>query len=324
VEGEPLEVFMECEAYVGEEPPINLGTLRQEHPTDEWDGRRLGGRSVRETEPFGLTFLVNYRLCLNSCEVSPFPAPIAQLVEALGDTRLLWQWEGDEQAIDEFRVNWSCGSGRGATVRAEKDRRSLSVQFVDPSPGTACEFYVYAYRMDGVQSPPSNIAIWEGDPWQHSVYIILDEVSIDRSRGPIYGEFWVNDQVREFDGAAELWFGEWGGYTPPPSDHRRRGLTCREIASGISAILDWCDSCFQVPSCNAFHVTLGEGEGVSYGVNVWEIRDGDEYEACRVTGGFHQDEIPLAVERRNFREDWRSQLCVVRGRITLWVPPIPL
>jgi hypothetical protein len=287
--GEPLEVRVECGAYVtafeepaGDEEGIrgeggegyyNLGSFTRWHLSEEWDGRRLQVRSERETEPLGRTFLLDYRICADSCEASPLPPPIASLVPLSGNMQLAWEWEGDLESIDEFRLRYHCGPFRGAGLRAPKEDRSISIQPFEPRYGETCEWYVTAYRMsDGAQSPRSNIVVWESEAGRSSSLNVqfrrvqfMHDASV-HNRGPIYGEFWANDQVLRFDAATPgPFFYEYGYRTPSEAGMVR----IQDLFDWIRAELRECPACdYEAPWYDQVSVTLAASDDLTVGFRI--------------------------------------------------------
>ena len=317
-EDEPLEVFLECEAYVGDEPPLHLGVLRQEHDREEWDGQRLGGRSERDEEPFGATFLVYYRICEGSCEESSLPAPFAWLSqtwlnEELVDTQIAWSWEGDEEAIDRFGIYYSCGDRPGALLHATPQERRISVHWVEPRCEESCEFQVAGYQMGGLMlTPRSNTVTWDGEECARgrTVTVGFDwfrpTPAVD-GRGPIYGDLWANEEVLSFDGAGEAYCGfydyECGYYIhgeTVPQYGYQLGVTVGELFHDIGRLHSGCGSCsYEAPSSTYAMVPVPEGEDLTIGFNIWEYhREGEDVLLCRGQVTFEYDELR---ERGDYR-----------------------
>jgi len=106
-----LEILVECEAYAtptggGAEIHYNLGRINERHPPDEWktEGRDFFRESV-EGEA-GHFFEVSYRLCSPGCDPGALPAPWLRhfVVEPGHQMRTYWDWEGELNDIDGFRV----------------------------------------------------------------------------------------------------------------------------------------------------------------------------------------------------------------------------
>lgn len=308
-EDAPLEVFMECEAYVGDEPPLHLGVLRQEHDREEWDGRRLIGRSEREEEPFGATFVVRYRICEGSCEEASLQVPIAWQAgtwvnERFVDRQLSWQWEGAEEAIDEFRIRYDCynRSGnrwQGAVLRAPKTDRRISILAFEPTCLNTCEWSVSAYRAsDGAQSPRSNNVLVDVGQCARgrSVMVELETfrpIPVVDGRGPIYGSFWANEEVLSFDGAESSICGFYG-YECGYYAHDSSGgfLTVGELFAAIRRMHSDCSDCsYDAPSSTALTVSLPEGETLTIGFEINEYhREGEDVLLCRGESTFEYDE----------------------------------
>lgn len=300
-EDEPLEVFMECEAYVADEPPLHLGVLRQEHDPREWDGRRLGGRSEREEEPFGVTFLVHYRICEGSCEESPLPAPFAWLSqtwlnEELVDTQIVWHWEGDEEAIDHFGVSYVCGGFRGAQLPASPTDRRISVHWVDPRCDETCEFRVAGYQLGGLMlTPRSNTATWDGGECARGRTVTVDfewfrPIPAVGGRGPIYGDIWANEEVLSFDGADSSICGfydtECGHYIAGNTPMGQMFHAIRQLQSGCS------DCSYDAPSSTFASVALPEGDSLTLGFNIWEHhRDRGDVLLCSGESTLEYDDV---------------------------------
>jgi hypothetical protein len=309
---EPLEVFMECEAYVGEEPPLSLGTYGQEHIREEWDGRTLQGRSEREEEPFGATFRVDYHICEGSCEESSLPAPSARLVstwlnEQLVDTQIVWSWDGDEEAIDHFGVNYLCDNGLGARLVASPEERRISVHWVEPRCNETCEFYVAGYQMGGlVLTPRSNTVTWDGGECARgrTVTVAYDwfrPIPAVAGRGPIYGQFSANESVLSFDGAGEAYCGFYdeecgyyihGGYST--------SVEVGELFHDIRGLHSACESCsYEAPAFNVVSVPIPEGEDLTIGFEVWEYRhEGEDVLICSAQSTFEYDELRATDDYR--------------------------
>jgi hypothetical protein len=111
-------------------------------------------------------------------------------------------------------------------------------------------------------------------------------------RGPIYGEFWANDEMLSFDGAdpdlCDL--GEafaiglyLGGEVPPDS---MAGGIPMDVAHMFHLIEYWQDRCpeaesYEAPGTTAVSVGVPEGESLSIGMEIWEYnRDGDDILLC--------------------------------------------
>jgi hypothetical protein len=328
-EGEPLEVSMECEAYVGDEPPLNLGVLRQEHDPEEWDGRRLTARSQREEEPFGATFLVSYHICEGSCEESPLPPPLAWqagtwLNEDFVDRQLFWRWEGDEEAIDGFRIQYNCynrsgGWLRGAGLRAPKTDRRISILTFEPTCLHTCQWSVSAYRdSDGAQSPRSNTVVVDVGPCARGRSVIVDfetfrPIPAVDGRGPIYGTFWANEERLSFDGADSS-ICDFYGYECGYYAHHDSGgfLTVGELFAAIRRLQSQCSDCsYDAPSSTVLTVSLPEGEALTIGFEISEYhREGEDVLLCRGESTFEYDET------RNIDSyEWPSYDIVVPCRV---------
>jgi len=311
-EDEPLEVFLECEAYVGEELPLNLGTYREAHDPEVWDGRTLSGRSEREEEPFGATFLVDYRICEGSCEESSLPAPHAWLVptwvnEERVDTQVYWSWEGDEEAIDHFGVSYLCGGHRGAQLVASPDDRRISVHWVDPRCNETCEFHVAGYQMGGLAlTPRSNTVVWDGGECARGRTVTVEfewfrPIPAVDGRGPIYGELWANEEVLSFDGAGEAYCGFYdeecgyyihGHWVSPPRAYSM-GVTVGDLFHDILGLHARCGSCrYGAPSTTYAMVPLPEGDHLTIGFDIWEYHhEGEDVQLCRAETTIEYDEL---------------------------------
>jgi hypothetical protein len=315
---EPLEVFMECEAYVGDEPPLNLGTYRQEHRREEWIGARLGGRSEREEEPFGATFLAYYRICEDSCEESALPAPQAWLVptwvnEERVDTEIAWSWEGDEEAIDYFGVSCFCDGYRGARLQASPEDRRISVHWIDPRCGETCEFNVSGMRTGGLAlTPRSNTVTWYGGECARGRTVTvgfdwLRPIPAVDGRGPIYGTFWANEELLMFDGAdssiCDFYDYECGyyihGHTVPQYGYQT-SVMVGELFHDIRTMKTRCGDCsYEAPSSTYAMVPVPEGEDLTIGFTVWEYhREGEDVLLC-------SDQVTFEYDELGTRDDYR-------------------
>lgn len=184
----------------------DLGSAVRSHPASDWDGhvitvRSSGGDSDR-------WFEAQYRICIDSCEDTMFPAPTISLFHFGGDSQLIMMWGGDRSAIDGF---WVYADGRRA-FRLPADTTSQSIAGYEPLCGSGRrEFHVTAYRGDR-ESPPSNLAYWSRQPCPRVVRVTFDQIEtfaldderrMDGQLGPVFGSFWAQgseDGSLRFDG----------------------------------------------------------------------------------------------------------------------------
>lgn len=219
---EPLELQVECEAYRGAEPPIDLGLLTLEHPPEDWDGEVC--RAWTEGEPGGPPrqhrFQVQYRICAGSCEEGGLPPPILWTPQLVVD-HLSWDWRGVWDDITGFKL-YVNGSHVGNFERGSHDRLhgyDLPESLL-PACGQRLEFEVTAFRGDPFdpdqESPTSNAVVSEGPPCPRRVRVTFLDVETlnwpgdppsqyddgcwEEDLGPIDLYFVVNDgsDAREF------------------------------------------------------------------------------------------------------------------------------
>jgi hypothetical protein len=191
---EPLEVRMECGAYVfgpggeREEPPYELGSFTVEHPSTEWDGRVItvgwGGLLVE-----GLSFQAKYRICSPSCEEAGLPPPGLSLMNvAAGGYQLVWGWSGVWGDINGFKL-YVNGSHLGNFERGPSGPQTYVLpDSLEPSCGERLEFQVTAFSGNPFdpdqESPRSNTVVLESRPCPRRVRVtFLDFQAVE----------WVDD-----------------------------------------------------------------------------------------------------------------------------------
>jgi hypothetical protein len=230
--GRSLDILVECVAYVGDEPAIDLGSYTASH--DLFD---VGGIEARSTGGDN-EFRAMYRLCTGSCEGGPLAPPLlGRYPVGSNDVRLVWRWEGDPESIGGYQV-YRDGM-RAACLGTHLD----SADFAGPSCGREAEFEVTAFtgpcgRPEN-ESPPSNSEVATGPPCPITArvtFVSLDTLGMHRLWvGPIFGTFQVNDvpllardrwDTPSFDATEPPW------YSTP--DHYRRPAAPWYLLSGES------------------------------------------------------------------------------------------
>jgi hypothetical protein len=232
-----LEIYVECQAYAT--PPggdreihYNLGRINERHPPDEWkteEGRDFFRESVEgETGHF---FEVNYRLCSPGCDPGALPAPWLRhfVVEPGHQMRTYWDWDGELNDIDGFRVYID---GSLAWTKPKSTPWALFWARPRPACGEIWEVHMTAYSgFDSYgnpirESPPSNTVLVAGvEECQRIARVTFSQIQTydvpeDRddhdfcagSRvGPISGSFLANEGRFRLQTGFSRWFGTSGG-----------------------------------------------------------------------------------------------------------------
>ena len=316
--GEDLEVRMECSAYQisrevtqpeegiggggGEAVFFDLGSFTEVHPAEEWDGQPISVQSEGGGE--GRFFRATYRICADSCAETALPAPHLWAQQVFGGQRfLIWTWDGDPASIDGFHVRYDCydrDTGQwwvGAEVGAPDGYWSRSIEQFEPECTKSCQWYVYAYNdTEGTRSPRSNIAVVDGGPCPRGRSVVVEfrwlspSDSLDH-RGPIYGEFWANDEVLSFDGADAANCAVMGelecGYYLRGHDVQYMGYSMAvdvvEIFGAIRELeADHPERTYGAPWSASVGVGLPEGEDLTVGFDIYEFHnEGEDTLLCR-------------------------------------------
>lgn len=326
--GEDLEVRLECSAYQisrevtepeegfgegGEEAAyFDLGSFVRQHPGEDWDGQPISVQSEGGVE--GRFFRATYRICADSCQETALPAPHLWSQQVFGGQRfLIWTWDGGPESIDGFHVHYDCydrDTGQwwvGAEVGGpDSPPWARSIEQFEPECTKSCQWYVWAYNdRDGTESPRSNIVVVDGGPCPRgrSVIVEFDTVRIPErldGRGPIYGDFWANDEVLSFDGADPSLCGLTeafavglyiGGGVPPQGS----GIPI-SVAGLFQNVHHWQDRCpesdYEAPWSEALSVGLPEGEDLTMGMNMWEYhREGEDSLLCSPSCEIEYDDL---------------------------------
>ncbi|MGB3903695.1 MAG: Ig-like domain-containing protein [Anaerolineae bacterium] len=234
--GEPLEVQVECFAYVTAEGPgwtaeaiYDLGSFERSHDRLEWTGEDIVVQS--DPGPDGHFFQVKYRLCAGACETPAVPAPyIHTMYDWMGQRRIAWSWDGDDAAISGFNlyVNGNLWTSVGHF-------RSFTFYNLEPSCGERLELWMTAFS--GVpltpdrESPRSNTIVLEGPPCPRTVRVtFLDIHTYDLPADPpgMHDDTCWDTQVGPIDmgtGAAADGLRLWTTY----GVSCRTGHNCRRI-----------------------------------------------------------------------------------------------
>jgi hypothetical protein len=210
---EPLGLDVTCVGVAaGATDAVELGRLLITARPEAWDG--LTRRAVAASDEG--SFALDYRISRAEEEsrghpifLDPSMTPPTNL--RMGAWTLLWDYEprADEEPIHGFRVylnetlQW---------VEPPDARYStLPYEWLSPPCGETYDFSVTAFRYgypDGPESRPSNtVSVFGGesgsDDCDRTLIVRLETLStegLERDMGPIYGTFYVNDQVVEIDG----------------------------------------------------------------------------------------------------------------------------
>lgn len=263
----PLTVDMLCYGYLGDGPPITLGEIHEEHPP----GDEITSRGEFEERWFEVTYRICAVFCLDEGELVGFGPPqqpiITFLQESVGSVAvgLVWEWEGDEASIAEFRVYSQCGGAQGPTLRASPGDRSIQIDSLEPACEERCEFYLTAYGLydyygyygADLESPPSNTAVWEVAPCPRTVVVTFEtltthELCCEGSPvGPTMGSFGANGQWLNYDGCDLNFWGQLHGMGL--ESHHEFNIQ-EEI---LEVVAGWIDSCRGI-FCPAYHLWASE------------------------------------------------------------------
>jgi hypothetical protein len=213
---EPLPIDITCVGVVGGAiDAIELGQVLITARPEAWDG--LTRRAVAASDEG--SFTLDYRISL--AEVSdrghpifldPSMTPPTHL--RMGFWTLHWDYEPetDEEPIHGFRVYLNDAL---QWVEPPDARYStLPYEWLSPPCGETYDFTVTAFRYgypDGPESPASNVvSVAGGEPGSEdcnrTLIVRLDTLSteyLERDMGPLYGSFYVNDQVIAIDGRCD-------------------------------------------------------------------------------------------------------------------------
>ncbi len=158
VYGDILHVEMHCYAFRdrADAEPIYLGEVIRDHTDLDWSGELLEATS--EDGEDGGWFKVRYLICPGTCYPErELQAPYALGMDRIdGDAYLRWQWDGDPDAIDRYRI-YRNGSDRGYVWSGGKTAR-LGESDLNPPCGETYSFQISAYNGPvghGVESPLS-------------------------------------------------------------------------------------------------------------------------------------------------------------------------
>jgi hypothetical protein len=183
--GEPLEVQVECFAYVTTWLPegtaeaiYDLGSFERAHELD-CTGDEMD-EIVVQSDPGrdGHYFRVKYRICVGACEPAALPAPYIHTVyRPIGEAahRIAWTWDGDDAAISGFNlyVNGNLWTSVGHF-------RSFTLYNLEPVCGERLELSMTAYSGDALapdlESPRSNTIVLEGPACPRSVRVTFLEI----------------------------------------------------------------------------------------------------------------------------------------------------
>jgi hypothetical protein len=213
---------------------------------------------------------------------------------------LIWTWDGDPESIDGFHVKYDCydrNTGQwwvGAEVGAPDGHWSRSIEEFEPHCSKTCEWYVWAYNdADGTESPHSNIAVVDIGPCPRGRSVSVTFKTLDpyacEHRGPIYGEFWANDEVLSFDGADAANCAVMGdllcGYYLHEHDVHGFPAMDVDVAEIFQAIremeADHPERSFEAPDVESVMVSVPEGEDLTIGFSIYEYhRDGEDVLLC--------------------------------------------
>jgi hypothetical protein len=298
--GEPLEVHVECSAYVTTWAPEgtaeamwDLGSLDINHDRDEW----TGGDIVVQSQPGleGGSFQVKYRICEGGCEAVALPPPYIHTLYYLnGAPRIAWTWEGDDEAINGFNLYVN-----GNFVTGLTRSRYATLYNLEPACGERLELSITAFSgvplTPDLESPRSNSVVLEGPSCPRTVRVtFLDIETHDLPADPpgMYYDTCWDTQVGPIDlgvGAAGESFRLWTVYGLGLC---RTGHNCRRIGGyclhpntshSIADILQDCrffrdelsdDRYPYGPLCpdnNVLEVTLGPQDDLVVNANIRDM-----------------------------------------------------
>jgi hypothetical protein len=283
-EGMPLPVEFDCWGWAGLD--LNwLGHFRNEHPTEEWDGRELTGSD----EDFTLVYTINHvpapgeaphtdpgleppyhvRLngtwgeCLGTVFRGKAAPTLGDLLACLSNPSIAWDWPYDESHVHGFRVimrQWAPGFPGSATetVLAEISEPASRGTFIPPLPGgcgQAVEYRVVAF-VYGRQSPPSPDSTGvENAPCPAGVAVTWETFTphnlTDGGGTIVEGYGWI-----DVNGNVRAWNHPLGPYTP--------------VSSEIT--YNWADQRLDgtLHSNVMMYYPIGEGEDLTLGMSLYD------------------------------------------------------
>ncbi|MBI9046691.1 MAG: hypothetical protein JEZ06_19530 [Anaerolineaceae bacterium] len=211
-----LDVNINCVGGLGGIDSLNLGEIALSLSSDYWNG--IIREAVSSGEEAG--FNMKYRVAIVP-EHGAIPTWLDPDMDPpfnlhLGFYTLEWEYERDEEEepIDGFRIYLN--NTFMWTEPADARRSLIPPEWFNPPCGQAYTLMVTAYRYefpDGPESRPSNPVEILGDdlPCDTTVMVLFERLRTydyihefddpeENEVGPIYGLFYVNDQVIGFDG----------------------------------------------------------------------------------------------------------------------------
>jgi len=288
-----LEIYVECEAYAttsggGTETHYNLGRINERHPPTEWntEEREFFRESV---EGEGHSFQVRYRLCSPGCDPGALAAPWLRhfVVEPGHQMRTYWDWEGNLEDIDGFRVYID---GSFAWPVPKSTDWAINWYPLRPACGEVWEVYMTAYSGHDAygnpvrESPPSNTVFVAGEEdcqriarvtfSQIQTYNVPDDTDDHdlcpgRSGvGPISATFLANGSSLRLDTGFSRWGGvlfgtEWHGACLYDDDNfsiSDLSARCRSLAETFET--DWRDF-VHCPTVDYVEALLDPGEDLT-------------------------------------------------------------
>ena len=317
VEGQPIRVEVECWAaniFLGPEggwgPVWNLGAFLVNHPPSDWDGHAITVDSSGGHQ--GHSFRAQYRICADSCEEAAFAPPFLTLWRGIGNQlRLQWTWDGDESAINGFRLYVN-----GNFYRAFRpDQRSWEIPSdLEPSCGERLEFQVTAFEgptpVPNRESPVSNIRFLEGSPCPRTVRVTFDRLKTynledgdpnrnwdERRLGPISGSFCAHGSTEECLSFSGNDFPH-GLMLQSEHTHSIQGLF-NWILAEMSHLCSPPSACphYFAPESNFVTVDLGLGDDLTFSGVIYEQDNRTYGQAFNASDSISADDIRRGYSR---------------------------
>jgi hypothetical protein len=269
-----------------------MGSIDETHPPTDWDGHVITARSFGGDG--GRWFEAQYRLCNGSCDSAAFQPPLLLLIHGREST-LYWQWDGIMGQLAGYSVY--VNGNRVKNMRSSDRVSFWGVNAYEPTCGSRRKFSVTAFGDDGLESPPSNVVVWEAAPCPRVVRVTFDAITTydlgddewwaeGESVGPIGGTFWAFGSTYEKLDFNAVDYPNWAW-------ERVRGYRLRHthyypIQSIFDQVRTWIlgsmSSPYHVPDHNYVTVELGPEDDLIFGGVILDI---DAYNCDTLFRGQH-------------------------------------
>lgn len=275
----PVDVFVECYGISSFFFPMPhyLGSVTSQHPSEEWDGHVIEVESTGG-EPGGHSFKVRYHLCSPSCEANALQPPvITHYTRNPAQVHLDWNWEGDRNTIEGFKLYLD-----GNLIRVlPRDATHTTWHHMGAFCADTWNFTLTAYggpdpHHADIESAPGNTVAVEGVPCPKSVRVTFATLNLHHppademgfhNPGPLAGNFTASAGANMENVAFDA---VHCGFIPVPPFEHCWGMKLDGGTYSIQAILDGIhhaqDECGP-GLCHADHYSASESDTVTLDVN---------------------------------------------------------